>query len=62
MLDVIKIDYAIRREAERGTFFVGLSDMKEIVDKAIALDSRHKKGVQEKALYDLPDLQQVGKR
>jgi hypothetical protein len=62
MLDVRKIDYAILREAERGTFFVGLSDMKEIVDKAIALDSRHKKGVQEKALYDLPDLQQVGKR
>lgn len=62
MLDVRKIDYAILREAERGVFFAGLSDMKEIVDKAIALDSRHKKGVEEKALYEVPEMQQVGRK
>ena len=62
MLDVRKIDYAILREAERGVFFAGLSDMKEIVDKAIALDSRHKKGVEDRSLYELPEVQQIGKK
>jgi hypothetical protein len=62
LLDIRKIDYAILRECERTTFFAGLSDMKEIVDKAIALDSRHKKGIEEKSLYDLPETQQIGKK
>lgn len=62
MLDIRKIDYAILREAERGVFFEGLRDMKEIVDKAIALDSRHKKGVEDKALYEVPEMQQVGRK
>ena len=62
MLDIRKIDYAILREAERGVFFEGLRDMKEIVDKAIALDSRHKKGVEDKALYEVLEMQQVGRK
>ena len=61
-LDIRKIDYAILREAERGVFFEGLRDMKEIVDKAIGLDSRHKKGVEEKSLYEIPEMQQIGKK
>jgi len=53
-LDVRKIDYAILKEAERGIMFENLRDMKEIVDKAIALDSRHKKDIEQKNLIDLP--------
>ena len=58
-LDVRKIDYAILKEAERGVYFAGLSDMKEIVDKAVGLDARHKKGIEEKHLVEIPELQRM---
>ena len=60
-LDVRKIDYAILKESERGVFFEGLRDMKEIVDKAVGLDARHKKGIEEKHLVEIPELQRVQK-
>jgi len=53
-LDVRKIDYAILKEAERGIMFESLRDMKEIVDKAVGLDSHHKKDIEKKDLFDMP--------
>jgi hypothetical protein len=61
-LDQRKIDFAILRESERSTMFEGLRDMKEIVDKAVGLDSRHKKEIESKALYDVPEVQQIGRK
>ena len=54
-LDVRKIDFAILKEAERGIMFENLRDMKEVVDRAIGLDARHKKGIEEKHLVELPE-------
>jgi len=53
-LDVRKIDYAILKEAQRGIMFEMLRDSKEVVDKAVGLDSRHKKDLEGKHLVDLP--------
>lgn len=60
-LDVRKIDYAILKEAERGIMFETLRDVKEVVDRAIGLDSRHKKDIESKHLVEIPELQRVSK-
>jgi hypothetical protein len=60
-LDIKKTDFAILREAERTSYLEGLKDMHEIVNKAIGLDSRHKKGIEEKSLLELPETQQMRK-
>ena len=57
-LDVRKIDFSILKEAERGIFFESLKDTKEIIDKAIGLDSSHKKDIEKKNLYEIPQIQQ----
>lgn len=49
-----KIDKSILGEAKRSVAFLVLSDMKEIVDKAILLDSSHAKGLENKNLVDMP--------
>jgi hypothetical protein len=54
-LDVRKIDFAILKEAERGIMFENLRDMKSIVDKAIGLDSSHKKEIEKKDLVEIPE-------
>ena len=54
LLDVNKIDYAIKNEAWRGLMFEMLRDSKEIIDKASGLDSSHKKRIEEKSMYELP--------
>lgn len=59
-LDVRKIDFNILKEAERGIYFEALKDTKEIVDKAVGIDSGHKKKIEEKSLYEIPQLQQGG--
>jgi hypothetical protein len=53
-LDVATIDKSILSEAKRGVFMLGLADMKEIVDRAINLDSAHTKSLEQKNLYDIP--------
>jgi len=53
-LDVRKIDYAILKEAQRGIMFENLRDMKEIVDRAVGLDSNHKKDIEKKDMFDMP--------
>jgi hypothetical protein len=60
MLDVRKIDYAILKEAERTIAFVTLSDMKELIDNATGVDASHKKGIEQKSLVEIPELQKVG--
>jgi hypothetical protein len=51
---VDKIDKSILGEAKRSVAFLILSDMKDIVDKAILLDSSHQKNLEQKNLMDLP--------
>jgi hypothetical protein len=60
-LDVRKIDYAILKEAERTAAFVILSDMKELIDISTGIDSKHKKGIEQKSLVEIPEVQQVNK-
>jgi len=60
-LDVRKIDYAILKEAERGIMFETLRDVKEVVDRAIGLDARHKKDIETKHLVELPELQRISR-
>jgi energy-coupling factor transporter transmembrane protein EcfT len=57
-LDVRKVDFTILKEAERGIFFESLKDTKEIIDKAMGIDSDHKKELEKKNLYEIPQLQQ----
>jgi len=57
-LDVRKIDFNILKEAERGIYFESLKDTKEIIDKAIGIDSGHKKDIEKKNLWEIPQLQQ----
>jgi len=57
-LDVRKVDFTILKEAERGIFFESLKDTKEIIDKAMGIDSDHKKDLEKKNLYEIPQLQQ----
>lgn len=57
-LDVRKIDFNILKEAERGIYFESLKDTKEIIDKAIGIDSSHKKDIEKKNLWEIPQLQQ----
>lgn len=57
-LDVRKVDFTILKEAERGIFFESLKDTKEIIDKAMGIDSEHKKDIEKKNLYEIPQLQQ----
>ena len=58
-LDVRKIDRAILLEAERGVLFEMLKDTKSIVDASIDLDSKHRKIIEEKALFEIPQLQKI---
>lgn len=53
-LDVRKIDWAISKEAERGIMFENFRDLKVIVDRAIGLDSEHKKKIEQKDIIDMP--------
>jgi len=55
-LDVRQIDFSILKEAQRGIFFEHLKDSKEILDKAIGLDSQHKKEIENKNLYEIPQI------
>lgn len=57
-LDVRKIDFNILKEAERGIYFESLKDTKEIIDKAIGIDSTHKKDIEKKNLWEIPQLNQ----
>lgn len=59
-LDVRKIDYAILKEAERTIAFVTLSDVKELIDEAVGIDAKHKKGIESKSLVEIPETQRVG--
>ena len=58
-LNVRKIDRAILLEAERGVLFEMLKDVKSVIDNAIDLDSRHRKGIQEKVMFEIPQLQSL---
>lgn len=55
-LDVRKIDFAILKEAQRGIMFEMLRDQKEVVDRAVGLDARHKKDIENKNLYESSNL------
>lgn len=57
-LDTRKVDFTILKEGERGIFFESLKDMKEIIDKSMGLDSDHKKEIEKKNLYEIPQIQQ----
>lgn len=61
-LDVRKIDYAILKEAQRTIAFVTMTDMKELVDKATGVDARHKKGIEQKSLVELPETRNVNQQ
>lgn len=54
LLDMNKIDYAIKNEAWRGLMFEMLRDSKEIIDKASGLDTAHEKRIEERSLYEIP--------
>ena len=56
-LDVRKTDYSILKEGERTISHEMMKDFKEITDKAIGLDSDHKKQIENKNLYEIPALQ-----
>lgn len=56
-LDVRKTDYSILKEGERTISHEMMKDFKEITDKAIGLDSGHKKDIEKKNLYEIPALQ-----
>jgi len=56
-LDVRKTDYSILKEGERTISHEMMKDFKEITDKAIGLDSEHKKQIEGKNLYEIPQLQ-----
>ncbi len=59
-LNVQKIDQAILQEGERGLMFELMKDWKSSIDQAINLDARHRKGIEDKQLVEIPQLQQVG--
>jgi len=58
-LDVRKIDRSILLEGERGVLFEMLKDFKSVVDQAVSLDSSHRKVIEEKSLFEIPQLQQL---
>ena len=55
-IDVQKIDTSILLESKRTIAFEMLKDFKEITDKAIGLDSSHKKNIENKQLYEIPNM------
>lgn len=55
-MDVRAIDYSIMLEANRGIFFEHLRDSKTLLDRAVGLDSEHKKEIEKKNLYEIPAL------
>jgi hypothetical protein len=57
-LDVRKIDYSILQESIRHMSIEMLRDMKALTDSASGLDAKHKKGIESKALYEIPELNQ----
>lgn len=59
-LDVRKTDYSILKEGERTIAHEMMKDFKELTDKASGLDSGHKKDIEKKNLYEIPQLQQGG--
>lgn len=59
-LDVRKTDYSILKEGERTISHEMMKDFKEITDKAIGLDSGHKKDIEKKNLYEIPQIQTGG--
>lgn len=52
-LDIRELDWAISQEAGRTIFFEHLRDEKSIMDRAIGLDSTHKKDIEQKNLVDM---------
>jgi hypothetical protein len=57
-LDVRKIDYSILQESVRHLSLEILRDAKSLIDSATGLDAKHKKGIEQKALYEIPELSQ----
>lgn len=58
MLNIKRVDYTILQEAKRGMTFLALSDMKEIVDKAVDLDSSHRKDLEQHRFIPVPGSNQ----
>lgn len=61
-LAIPETDTAILVEALRSSYHEGLKELHEIVQKAIGLDSRHKKEIENKSLMELPEAQNIGKK
>jgi len=61
-LAIPETDTAILVEALRSSYHEGLKELHEIVQKAIGLDSRHKKEVENKSLMELPEAQNIGRK
>lgn len=59
-IDVQKIDQSILMEGKRTIAFEMLKDFKEVTDKAIGLDSSHKKQIESKQLYEIPNMPNQG--
>lgn len=57
-MDVGEIDRSIKLEAFRTIYFEALKDTKEVVDKAVGLDAGHKKQIEQKQLYEMPNMGQ----
>lgn len=57
-IDVQNIDQSILMEGKRTIAFEMLKDFKEVTDKAMALDSGHKKELEKKQLYEIPNMNQ----
>jgi len=55
-LDVGEIDRSIKLEAFRTIYFEALKDTKEVVDMAMGIDSDHKKAIEGKNLYEIPNM------
>lgn len=61
-LDIRELDWAISQEAGRTIFFEHLRDEKSIMDRAIGLDSTHKKDIEQKNLVEMPQQNTGGGR
>lgn len=55
-LDVRSIDHSILLEANRSVFHEHLKDYKALLDTAAGLDSKHKKDIESKSLYEIPNM------
>lgn len=60
-LDIRLVDYSIQLEASRTILHEHLRDQKTILDRAVGLDTEHKKDIEKKNLYEIPALPQQQK-